>query len=110
MPVPSEYQYATVDFYRFLSDARDQADFTTMNQAYTMVQAFRRWLDVRDAIRFASVLPVGLRALFIADWDINEARRPFEDRAAMTGEAQSPRPLHNYAPDGYRPRCGCIET
>ena len=103
MPVPSEYQRATVDFYQFLTDARDAAGLTTTNQAYTMaqgvLQAFRRRLEVSEAIGFLSVLPVGLRALFVADWDIDEPKRPFDDRAIITKEVQSLRPLHNYAPE-----------
>ena len=64
-----------------------------------MFQAFRRRLDVKEAIRFANVLPPVLRALFIADWDLDEPRRPFEDRATMTREVQTLRPDHNFAPD-----------
>lgn len=103
MPVPSEYQRATVDSYQFLTDARDAAGLTTTNQAYPMaqgvLQAFRRRLQVSEAIRFLSVLPVGLRALFVADWDIDEPRQPFEDRSVITKEIQSLRPLHNFAPE-----------
>ncbi len=63
-----------------------------------MFQAFRRRLDVRDALLFANVLPPVLRALFIADWNLDEPHRPFEDRAVMTREVQSLRPDHNLAP------------
>jgi uncharacterized protein (DUF2267 family) len=101
--VPPEYQQAKIDFYNFLTDARDQALFQDTHPVYTMtqgvLQAFRRRLDLKDAIRFANVLPVGLRALFVADWDPDEPRRPFEDRETMTREVQALRPLHNYAPD-----------
>jgi uncharacterized protein (DUF2267 family) len=101
--VPSEYARATVDFYQFLADARDAAGLTTTNQAHTMVQgvlqAFRHRLEVSESIRFLGALPVGLRALFVADWDIHEHKPPFEDYAVMTKEVQSLRPLHNYAPD-----------
>lgn len=103
MPVPSEYQRATDDFYKLLMDARDSAGLTTTNQAYTMVQGvfqvFRRRLKVKDAIRFLSVLPVGARALFVADWDTDEPKRAFEDRAIMTKEVQALRAEHNYAPE-----------
>lgn len=102
MPVPSEYQRAADDFYKLLMDARDSASLTTTNQAYTMVQAvfqvFRRRLDVKDAIRFLSVLPVGARALFVADWDADDPKREFDDRAVMTKEVQALRAEHNYAP------------
>jgi len=103
MPVPSEYQRATDDFYKLLIDARDAAGLTTTNQAYTMVQgvfqAFRRRLQVEQAIQFLSILPVGARALFVAEWDVDEPKRPFEDRAVMTKEVQALRSEHNFAPE-----------
>ena len=103
MGIPPEYQRATDFFHQLLEDARDEADLNTVNQAYTMVQgvlqAFRRRLDFADAVRFANVLPVGARALFVQDWEIGEAKRPFEDRAVMTREVQGLRPQHNYAPE-----------
>ena len=43
------------------------------------------------------MLPVGLRALFVADWDPDETRREFEDRATMTEEVRSLRADHNYS-------------
>jgi uncharacterized protein (DUF2267 family) len=64
-----------------------------------VLQAFRRRLDIKDAILFAGILPVGLRALFVADWDTAEPRRPFEDRAVMTKEVQALRAEHNFAPE-----------
>ena len=101
--VPAEYQQAKIAFYDFLTAARDQALFQDTQPAYTMaqgvLQTFRRRLELKDAIRFSNVLPVGLRALFVADWDPDEPRRPFEDRETMTREVQNLRPLHNYAPD-----------
>ena len=103
MPVPVEYSRATDHFYEFLIDARDTAGLGSTHQAYTMVQgvlrAFRRRLDIKDAILFAGVLPVGLRALFVADWDTDEPRRPFEGRASMTKEVQALRADHNFAPE-----------
>src|SRR5262245_33332072 len=103
MPVPSEYQRATDDFYKLLMDARDAAGLTTTNQAYTMgqavFQALRRRLQREQAIQFLSILPVGARALFVADWDVDEPKRPFEDRAVMTKEVQLLRPEHNFAPE-----------
>jgi uncharacterized protein (DUF2267 family) len=103
MTIPVEYQRATDQFNQFLRDARDAADLVTINQAYTMaqgvLQTFRRRLAIDEAIRFATVLPASLRALFVANWDVDEPKHAFEDRAAMTREVQSLRPLHNYAPD-----------
>ncbi|NTV45938.1 MAG: DUF2267 domain-containing protein [Chlorobiales bacterium] len=103
MPVPAEYQRATDDFYKFLLDARTIADLGSTHQTYTMVQGvfqtFRRRLDLKDAILFANVLPPVLRAIFVADWDVEEPKRPFEDRAAMTKEVQNLRANHNFAPE-----------
>jgi len=101
MVAPGEYQRATDHFYDFLKDLRDIAGFTTTNPAYTMTQGvfqvFRRRLELRDAIRFAGVLPAGLRALFVADWDPDEPPREFGDRECMTKEVLTLRPEHNYS-------------
>lgn len=90
-------------FEQFMLDARGISGLGTTHQTYTMVQgvfqAFRRRLDVKEAIRFANVLPPVLRALFIADWNLDEPRRPFTDRPTMTREVQALRPDHNLAPD-----------
>ena len=103
MTAPPEYQRATDHFYEFLMDVRDITGFLTSNPGYTMTQGvfqtFRRRIDLRDAIRFAGVLPVGLRALFVADWDPDEPRREFEDRETMTKEVRSLRADHNYSHD-----------
>lgn len=103
MPVPPHYQRATDEFFAFLVDARDAAGLQTTNQAYTMVQAvlqtFRRRLSLPDAIRFAGVLPAVTRAVFVADWDPDEPRRPFGPRAEMTADVRALRPNHNFAPD-----------
>ncbi len=101
MPVPSEYQRATDDFYRFLLKVRDLSGFGSTHQAYTMVQGvlqtFRSRLEIKDAILFASVLPPVVRAVFVADWDTNDPVRPFEDRAIMTEEVRALRPGHNFS-------------
>jgi uncharacterized protein (DUF2267 family) len=103
MPVPPEYRRASIEFEQFLLDAREAADLTTTNQTYTMVQgvlqAFRRRLTISEAIHFAGVLPPVLRAIFVADWDVDEPRRSFGDRAEMIREVQSLRSDHNFAPD-----------
>jgi uncharacterized protein (DUF2267 family) len=103
MTIPSEYQRASLDFERFMIDARDLAGLATTNMAWNMVvgvlQTFRRRLPVRDALRFASVLPPVLRAIFVADWNMDEPPVPFGDRAAMTREVQALRAAHNFSPD-----------
>jgi hypothetical protein len=45
------------------------------------------------------VLPAVLRAVFVADWNPEEPRRPFEDRAVMTQEVRALRADHNFAPE-----------
>ena len=103
MPVPSEYQQATQDFADYLLDARDAAGLGSTHQAFTMTQGvflvFRRRLALADAIRFACVLPPGLRALFVGEWDPTLAPLPFTSRELLCQEAQALRPLHNFAPD-----------
>ena len=103
MPYPSEYQRASEHFVNFLVDARDESMLGSSHQAYTMVQGvlqtFRRRLGIKEAILFANVLPPVLRALFVTDWDVDEPKRPFEDRTIMTKEVQALRADHNFAPD-----------
>lgn len=103
MTIPMEYRQASVDFDRFIVDARDISGLQTTSQAYTMVQAvlqtFRRRLGIEDAILFADVLPPVLRAIFVAEWDLQEARSSFAGRTAMTREIQIFRGDHNISPD-----------
>jgi uncharacterized protein (DUF2267 family) len=103
MTLPREYERAAEEFLAFLLDARDTSGLGSTHQSYTMVQgvllAFRRRLEIKDAILFADVLPALVRALFVADWDPDEPRRPFGDLAAMTREVQQLRPDHNFSPD-----------
>lgn len=103
MSVPAEYQRATDDFYKLLEEIKSISGLRSTHQVYPMLQGvlqtFRRRLELKDAIRFASVLPAGTRALFVADWDVNEPKRPFADRALLTKEVQSLRAEHNFSPD-----------
>lgn len=74
MPVPSEYEIALAKFYDYLVDAKDTAVHWSTHVTYTMnqsvFQVFRRRLSTHDAIAFANVLPICLRALFVTDWNI----------------------------------------
>ncbi len=101
MPVPVEYERSSDQFYKFLVDARDTAGLWSTHVTYTMTQAvlqtFRRRLSTEDAIAFANVLPICLRALFVTDWDLHEPMKPFEDRATMTREVRLLRPDHNFS-------------
>ena len=99
MTMPMDIQHASEDFEKFLTAARDASGLATRNQTYTMIQgvlqAFRRRLGLRDAIRFADALPPIVRAIFVSDWDPDEPQR----RAAMTRDAQSLRKDHNFSPE-----------
>ncbi|MGF1570521.1 MAG: DUF2267 domain-containing protein [Nodosilinea sp.] len=101
MPVPVEYQRASDEFYQYLVDARDTAGLWSTHVTYTMTQGvfqtFRRRLSTADAIAFANVLPICLRALFVTDWDTNEPQKSFEDRAEMMREVRSLRGEHNFS-------------
>lgn len=98
-----ELQHASEDFERDLIDARDASGLTTRNQTYTMTEGvfrvFRQRLTLKDALRFADVLPPVLRAIFVSDWDTEEPQLAFGGRGAMTREAQALRKDHNFAPD-----------
>ncbi len=101
MPYPHEYMVATDKFADFLSDVKEEAEFGSSHMAYTMAQGvfqvFRRRVDFKDAIAFANILPVGMRALFVADWDVDKERLPFSDFETMNNEVRLLRPDHNFA-------------
>ncbi len=101
MPYPAEYQRATDDFESFMCAVRDEADFGSSHQAYTMTQGvfqtFRRRLSTKDAIRFANILPAGIRSLFLADWEPGEQQLPFSELEKMNAEVALLRPEHNFS-------------
>jgi len=101
MPLPQEYQRATEQFYNFLSDVKEIANFASSHQAYTMVQGvfqvFRRRLSINESIMFANTLPAILRAIFVSDWDTAEPMLPFEDFNKMNLEVMQLRGNHNFS-------------
>lgn len=103
MPYPSEYQRASDDFAAFLEELKVASLYSSPHPAYTTTQAvfqvFRRRIAIEDGIRFAAALPAGLRALFVAEWDPAEPRRPFDTIARMTDEARQLRVGHNFVDD-----------
>ena len=103
MPIPAEYLNSTRTFEKFMVDVRDISDLNTSNMAFNMVAGvlltFRRRLSIKDALRFANVLPPPIRALFVADWDADEPTLEFGDRGEMTREVKSLRAAHNWSPD-----------
>lgn len=103
MTIPAEYQRASVEFEKFMVDARDISGLNTTNMAYNMVvgvlHTFRRRLSVADALRFANGLPAVLRAIFVSDWDTQQPQLAFTDLQAMTREVQALRHAHNFSPD-----------
>ncbi len=107
MPMPWTYRQATREWQAFLTDARDAMNLTSDNAAYTAVEgvlrAFRRRLSAQQAIDFAQVLPAVLRALFVADWRLEEPV-PLGSRADWTAEAMALRPQHNLTPKN------CVEA
>ncbi|MCW2283630.1 uncharacterized protein (DUF2267 family) [Rhodoblastus acidophilus] len=103
MPMPMDYQHASEDFERFLGEVIARSGLTTRNQAFTTVEGvlmtFRRRLAPREALRFADALPPVLRALFLANWDIDAPPAPFGDRETWTREARSLLEHHNFTPE-----------
>jgi uncharacterized protein (DUF2267 family) len=101
MTVPAEYERASAQFTAFLVDVRDTSGLWSTHVTYTMVQGvlqvFRRRLTPQEALAFAGVLPIGLRALFVTDWDLAEERLPFTSRETMTQEVKLLRADHNFS-------------
>lgn len=103
MPVPVEYARASVQFYDYLVDVRDIGGLWSTHVAYTMTQSvfqvFRRRLSTNDALAFANILPICLRALFVTDWDTSEETKIFADRDIMNQEVKLLRTEHNFSPE-----------
>ena len=103
MPYPTEYEHAGRCFAEFLAEVKAISELGSSHMAYTMAQGvfqvFRRRVSLQDAIRFSNLLPAGIRALFVADWEPDEEPRRFENREAMTREVRLLRPDHNFSTD-----------
>ena len=102
MPLPFEYQNASLEFDRFMADARDYAGPTTTNMAWNMVvgvlHTFRKRLTLHQAIRFAAILPPVIRAIFVEDWDPDEPVLEFASDAKLLEEVRAVRREHNFSP------------
>jgi uncharacterized protein (DUF2267 family) len=108
MPMPWTYRQATREWQAFLADAKVAMNLESDNATYTAVEgvlkAFRRRLTPQQAIDFAQILPSVLRALFVADWHLDEGPLPFGKRSDWTAEAMALRPHHNLTPPN------CVEA
>jgi uncharacterized protein (DUF2267 family) len=102
MTLPLEYQNASLDFERFLVDARDYAGLATTNMAWNMVvgvlHAFRRRLTVKQVVKFAMVLPPVIRSLFLEQWNSDQEVATFGTEEQLLAEVRSIRPEHNFSP------------
>jgi uncharacterized protein (DUF2267 family) len=101
VPYPLRVRRRDADLARRARRRPDETDLSTRNQAFTVLEgvlrAFRRRLEVQDALRFADELPVPVRALFVHDWDLSLPRLPFGTALELAQEVRSLRPGHNSA-------------
>ncbi|MGG7518486.1 DUF2267 domain-containing protein [Allorhizobium undicola] len=101
--MPEEYRQASRDFEAVLVDLRDQAMLATTHRAFTTLEAvlrvFRARLTVAEGLAFADLLPVGLRALFVSQWDCHPPALPFLSRKEMMAEVLALRHNHNLSTD-----------
>lgn len=104
MPMPWTYRQATREWQAFLADAQEAIGTPTDHSTFTAVEgvlrAFRSRLTPQQAIDFAQILPAVLRALFVADWRLDQPVTAPGSRDDWTAEAKSLRHQHNFAPDG----------
>jgi len=103
MTVPQEYIQASRDFEAVLIDVRDRAMVSTTHRAFTTLEAvlrvFRRRLTADQSLAFTGLLEVGVRALFVADWTMDEPVVAFATMPKMQEEVMSLRRDHNLSPD-----------
>ncbi|MDP3832473.1 MAG: DUF2267 domain-containing protein [Hydrogenophaga sp.] len=102
MTLPFEYQNASLDFERFMVDARDYAGLATTNMAWNMVvgvlHTFRRRLTIKQVIQFSLVLPPVIRSLFLEQWNPDQEVTGFGTEEQLLAEVRSIRPEHNFSP------------
>lgn len=107
MPMPQEYQIAAQAHDALLAEAGEALGLTTRNQTYTVIEAvlvtFRRRLAPADVLTFAGVLPVILRAMFVAGWNGAERISDFGTPQDWAREVRALRRHHNFAPDNAVP-------
>jgi uncharacterized protein (DUF2267 family) len=108
MPVPMDYRLASQEFEAFLLAVRDELMLSTTHQSFTVADSvfrvFRRRVKPQVLLDFIRGMPVGVRSLFIADWDLDEPLLPFCDLTTMGAEAKTLRPDHNLStPDCIPP-------
>lgn len=76
---------------------------STTHRAFTTLEAvlrvFRRRLTADQSLAFAGLLEVGVRALFVADWTMDEPVVAFAMRPKVQEEVMSLRRDHNLSPD-----------
>jgi uncharacterized protein (DUF2267 family) len=103
MPPPFEYQNASLQFEKFLVDARDFAGLATTNMAWNMIvgvfHTFRNRLSPKQVALFSSALPPVARALFIEGWDPEGPVLEYCSDDKLLAEVRSVRHEHNFAPD-----------
>jgi uncharacterized protein (DUF2267 family) len=102
MTLPFEYQNASLDFERFMVDARDYAGLATTNMAWNMVvgvlHTFRRRLTIKQVLQFSLVLPPVIRSLFLEQWNPDQEVTGFGTEEQLLAEVRSIRPEHNFSP------------
>lgn len=102
MTLPLKYQNASLDFERFLVDARDRACLATTHMAWNMVvgvlHTFRRRLTIKQVIRHSMVLPPVIRSLFLEQWNPGQELAGFGTQDRWLAEVRSVRPEHNFSP------------
>lgn len=103
MPQPWTYRHASKEYRAFLHDVKERMDLASDNMSYTAVdgvfRTFRARLTAQQGLDFASRLPSVLRAIFVADWRVQDPPRPWADRATLVEEVRSLRRDHNLTPD-----------
>ena len=102
MTLPMDYENPTLQFERFMVDARDFAQLQTTNMVWNMVvgvlHTFRRRLTVQQGLLFASVLPAIIRGLFVENWDTAQPVLDFGSDEELYEEVCSVRTAHNFSP------------
>lgn len=103
MTLPLEITHACRFYEAYADDLVARAMLQTHNQAYAMTRAVlhrtRDHLTLAQGIRFAQGLPVVLRAIMIADWDVDAAPSVHSGRSAFRADVIHRLSPHHVPPD-----------
>lgn len=104
MPMPYTYRHSSEEWRGFLRRMRERTLIESDNVIYTALQglfrAFRARTEPHLVLAFGDELPSVMRAILVANWDLDAPRQPWVTPEEIEREVRAFRQAHNIAPVG----------